>query len=499
METNYIENLKTYFRNVVLNAVDAERDIYQLINDKDIGRLISMMQDNDREVDKAIREYNMQLHEIMDRPDKYVNWTDDDGTAHSDVYVTEKLPRNRAQYINEIELFFLLGKPVIWKIEDGDDEAFKLFTDFWADYRMDSRLRQAKRLAGAETESAIVFNIERNQDNEIVVTPFVAARSLGYTLRPMFDQYKRLMAFALGYNLVKSNGNRRCWDIYTNRLVCKSESGKIGWGTQQYPNVIGKIPLIYFQQQKAWDGGVPRMRREEFLDSKTGDTNNYFADPMAAATADVLQSMPRQQQVGKMIQLTGESSRFEYINPPSDSVTRQDEKKDLADSILFDTFTPDFSFEKMRGIGTLTGKAIKNALKLGYIKRDNRIEIYGDLVDRLKSVVISILKLQHPDKEAQLDDLRISFEFAEPFEEDKQEYWRTIATLYQSGVLSLEKAVELLALTDSPEEEIDMIRMEAMEKLEAQNEMQTEKAQEEGTEETQNTEDNGNNQDGNQA
>ena len=43
----------------------------------------------------------------------------------------------------------------------------------------------------------------------------------------------------------------------------------------------------YYSQPKAWDGAEPRLKREEILDSKVGDTNNYFADPIAVVTGRV--------------------------------------------------------------------------------------------------------------------------------------------------------------------------------------------------------------------
>lgn len=50
-------------------------------------------------------------------------------------------------------------------------------------------------------------------------------------------------------------------------------------------------------------------------------------------------------------------SRFEYVDPPLSSETREAEKKDLRNSILEDSLTPDLSFEGMKGLGTLSGEA----------------------------------------------------------------------------------------------------------------------------------------------
>lgn len=447
---NYLQKIVTYFRNMVLNSYGVERSLYKLIQDGDVSTAIGLMQNRDIEVDIAISEYNPQTHEVMKRPNKYRK-----GDAP---YISEKLPRTRQRYINEVELFFLLGNNIKWKKKDGDDEAFSLFMEFLKSQRFDANMRQAKRLAGAETESAKLYHIYRDDRiNGTQVKTVILARSAGYQLRPLFDQYKNMTAFAHGYKLKENGKTVQHWDIQTPDFLFYCKKGNIGWEVETYPNPTGKINVIYYQQDKAWGGVEQRLNREEQLDSRIGDTNNYFADPIAAATADVIDSMTDPNKPGKLIQLTRDG-RFEYVNPPQSSETQKAEKQDLNDSILFDTFTPDFSFDKIKGLGTLSGEAIKRAMILGYIKRDNRKEIYDELVDREKNVIIAILKILHPDKATVFDALVIEHEFAEPFTEDKETYWSAIGKLYQDGLCSLEQAVTMLALTDAPEEEIERIR-----------------------------------------
>lgn len=448
--TNYLQQILTYFRNLTLNSFGVSRSLYQLLEDKDIDRALDMMQNRDDEVDQAIKEYNPQTHEVMRRPNKY--------RRGDDPYITEKLPRTRQRYINDVELFFLLGNPIEWKKEVGDDNAFEMFMDFLEEQRFNSRIRQAKRLAGAETESALICHIYRDDETgERKVKLNVLARSTGYRLRPLFDTMGNLVSFAYGYVTRENGRNVQHWDFQTAKVFANCKKGALGWEVEIFHNPTGKINVVYLQQPKAWDGAEQRIAREEMLDSKTGDTNNYFSDPIAAATADVVNGMVDPNKPGKLIQLAGANSRFEYINPPQASQTRDAEKADLHKSILFDTYTPDFDTDSMRGFGTLSGVAIRNALILGYIKRDNRKEIYEELVGRFRNIVLSILAFEHPDKRNQLEELKIKFEFAEPFNDDKQARWASIASLYSAGLVSLETAVTMLSLTDAPEQEIERI------------------------------------------
>ena len=435
-------------RNITLNATGVRRDFESLVADRDIDGAVALMQDRDREVDEAIREYNPETHDIMRRPDKRRRKAPD--------YRTEKLPRNRQRYINEVELFFLLGSPLVWRKKEGDDAAFELFKSFLESEHIHPKLRRLKRLAGAETEAALVFRLRRDDGGRLGVDSFIAARSAGYTLRPLFDQYGHMEAFAYGYTVKEGGASVRRWDIQTKDTVHECRRGRFGWEVRSYPNIAGKITAVYARQPKAWAGAEERLRREEFLDSKVADTNNYFADPIAAATADVVRMMAgREQTVGTFVQLTGPDSRFEYVNPPQNSEARRDEKADLERSILFDTFTPDFSLENMKGFGTLSGQAVT----------------WQELVDRMRSVILAVLVQLHPGMKAALEGLKLDFSFPEPFESDRRETWQSVTMLYQGGLVSLDQAVAMLGLTDAPEEEVARITAAAREAMEAQMEL----------------------------
>lgn len=473
-DSTYVNNIATFFRNVTLNALGIERDFYQLMEDKDVHHALNMCEDHSTDVDNALSEYNPQLHKVMRTPNKY--------PAGRAPYITCKHPRTRQRYINEVELFFLLGSPIKWKKDNGEDEAFDLFTKFIKDSRFNVTMRKAKRLAGAETECAKLYHITRDaKTNDVRWQVVVLSRSTGYLLRPLFDQFGNLVAFAYGFKRKNAFGKTvQCWGVQTAEIIYDCEKATIGWEVKQYPNPTGKINIIYYKQPKAWDGVEVRIDREEELDSKIGDANNYFSDPVLMGTADAIKSIYSPETRGKLVRLSGEKSRLEYLNPPQASGMRKEEKDDLKESILFDTFTPDFSIEKMRGFGTLTGKAIRNAMILGYIKRSKNIETYGELVDREKNVIIELLKFLHPEMATKLSELEISFEFGEPFSDDEQATWAAIANLYKAGLISLETAVTMLALAKAPEEEIDRIRMQEIEKTLDEQEAQTEKAQETG-------------------
>ena len=295
---DFIGAIFNVLRNKVLNSMGVERDLMKLIQDKDISRVQTLMQNRDSCVNDAIKEYNPETHAVMNRPDK--------PRKGKEPYKVEKLPRCRQRYINEVELFFLLGNPIKWKPSsdvEGKDEAFEAYTQFLKDTRFNTTMRQAKRLAGAETESAKVYHIY-NDAGKPSVKVLVISKSKGYTLRPLFDQYENMIAFGYGYFIKEGDKTVEHFDLQTPTFIFRCKKANIGWDVVPIPNPTGKINVIYYRQEKAWYGTENRCNREEMIDSKAADTNNYFADPKVKATADVIKSLADPDTVGEVIQLT---------------------------------------------------------------------------------------------------------------------------------------------------------------------------------------------------
>ena len=160
---------------------------------------INLFENHTVEVEDAIREYNTKTHTIMARQDKVRKDKSD--------YRTWKLPRNWQQYINEIELYFLLANGIKWELLNDDQEsneqlksAFEKFKKLLKKLHYDSRTREFKRLAGAETECAKLYAYYKDE-GEAKLRIVILARSKGYKLRPLFNIYGDLKAFAVGYNV----------------------------------------------------------------------------------------------------------------------------------------------------------------------------------------------------------------------------------------------------------------------------------------------------------
>lgn len=365
------------------------------ILDGKVEDAIDLFEDNSEVVEQAIREYNTKTHSIMFREDKVRKDKSD--------YRTWKLPRNWQQYINEIELYFLLSNGIKWEMLNDDQEsnealqkAFDKFKKLLKKLHYDSRTREFKRLAGAETECAKLYAYYKDE-GKAKLRIVILARSKGYKLRPLFNMYGDLKAFAVGYDTKDANGDLiHRWDVYTSEAYyhCKQqELGQVGteWNVTTEVNPFGKIPIIYARQKKAWAGAEERIERDEWLDSKNADCNEYFADPMLKMSKSVKNGLMGAKEVGKVIQVGNKDDVFEYVTPPDASDMKEKEKSLLKESILNSTMTPDLSYENVKGLGAISGEAITKANIIAYIKRLNNMEIYDELFERDASLIIEIM------------------------------------------------------------------------------------------------------------
>lgn len=451
----WYEDVISMLKNKALNSLGVSRSIIERMESGDISGVMNMLGNRDEYVIQAIKEYNVLTHSVMKRPNKAK-------------YRTEKLPRNRAEYINEVALFFMFGCPVEWRKTEGSDTAFAAFKQFLSDVHFDANMRRAKRIAGSETESAKLYHIYKDSDGKAAVKCVVLSYSKGYRLRPLFDQYGTLQAFGYTYFINENGKSILHFDLHTPNIIYECSKESIGWKIQSRPNPTGKINVIYYSQKKEWNGVQLRIDREEDRDSRVADTNNYFSDPIAKATADVINKLTDPNKPGKMIQLNGSTSSFEYVNPPTASELSKMEGQNLHDSILYDSFTPDFSFDNMKGIGVISGEAAKRAMALGYLKRDNHAEDYGEMLDRESNLIIAIMStVTNINMASELSKLKVKWQLSDPFQDSTESKWQAITNAKQNGLLSTETAINMMSIVDNVALELDKIKSEKTDSTQA--------------------------------
>lgn len=428
-------------------AVGRNQDFEQLIAAKDINRVINLMDCRREEAAEAMKEFDPKTHAIMERKDKVLK---DLKGQRKGTLTRWKLPVGYPVYINEISLVFIFGQPVKWKQRsEGTDEGFQAFTDLLMKMHFNSKIRQCKRLAGSETEAAMLFRVFRNKEGEADCQIRVLANSKKDEIYTRWDVYENLITFAWGhYSKDVAGKTTYHLDIYTDNKIWHCQRGMMGWDVVEEDNPIGKIPVIYFKQKKEWDGVEELINREEYVASRRADTNDYFSDPYLVLKAALLKSMPEKEVENKTLvandNVEDVSKMAAFLTWDGQNESKKDELEWLRHHILSKTFTPDVDWSQFKGMSQISGKALKQMMLLADIKAAKHKEVYDELLDRTTSLVITIMKnvLYITKSEYRLDELACDHEYQEPFGEDVAETIKNINEAIDGGTMSEESGIE---------------------------------------------------------
>lgn len=463
--------------NWFLNTFGAKRDLLELIKDKDINKAIQSFQCRDTDVENAISEYDPESHKVNRRPNKKRIGKPDK--------ITTKLAIPYQRHINEVELTFLYGTMPTWtQTSTGTDKAFEAFNDFLKNTRWGTTQREFKRIAGSETESAKLYYVYRDTETqETKVGIKVLAKTKGDEIRPLFDQYGNMLSFGHGYYLKEGNNIVRHFDIYYPDYVFRCTQKNIGWDVITEKNDIGKIPVIYVQQPKSWYGVQALIDRLEELRSRVSDVNDYVADPILKMSTDILIAQkeakmsntvksglpdPDTSGGGKTVGLPTKDSIMEYLTVDTAVDLKKNEIEDLDKVIKVMTMTPDLTFEALISAGAPTGRALRRAMALGYMKRAKNIEIYSIAQDReanlIKAIIGNILNIS---LKSEMEKLIVHSEFGEPFQDDVSEKISDIIKLRDAGLLSQETAMSLIDYIKDVQSEMEKVKVELAEKQQA--------------------------------
>ena len=449
-----------------LNAVvGRNQEFDELIKANDISRVKMLFTSCEVETAQAMREYDPALHDINNRKDKILR---NKLGERKGVVKRWKLPLNYPQYINEISVVFIYGRPVKWTdTSEGTERAFAAYKKLLKDTRFDSKIRQCKRLAGAETQSAMLWRVFRNKEGKADCQIRVLAASKGDEIYARWDIYENLVSFAWGYH-VKEESSRTVYhfDIFTPEVIYRCKQTLTGWEVVEEENLIGKIPVILFQQKKEWSGVEPLIEREEYIGSRTADTNDYFSDPLFLVHDDIIKSMPDKGDENKTLRIKGNAvddvrKYAGYLTWDSAPESKQKEIEWLQKHILSKTFTPNIDFDNMKSLSNVSGKALQQMMLLADIKAQRHKEKHDELLDRTASLGLAIIgNVLDVSLAEECSRAVIGHEYQEPFGEDIKETIENLSKARDGELMSEESAIELNPLVKDPNQEIKRLTKE---------------------------------------
>jgi len=440
---------------------------------------------------ECIKQYDPHLHNVFDltkRPKKVVKKPDPHSTEADPKVITsyEEVARIGFPYqelITKRAAGFMLANPIEFEsnVDDKDQSQVKLLSmvkRILADNKTKYKDKEIARLWFSECEVAELWylaeasigfwnkfkaNIKSlfgNHSAKYTYKLKILAQSKGDTLYPYFEN-DDLVAFGREYT-VTNEKVYTYFECYTKDMIYKwitADGVTVPVEHYPMPNKAGKINIIYyFRESPIWHKSQPAIDRIETLVSNFADTNDYFGSPIM--TVSKVKGFATKGESGKVFELE-ENGKMDILSWDSAPEAIKLEYNILHDNILSSTQTPDISFQQMKGIGNVSGIALKLMFLDAHLSAKNNEEVFGEMQQRRLNFLISAIgnfldvSLNNASKQVEMVP-----EFTPYLPENIQEEAKTCEDAYASGAISLQRLVEIHPLVADPVQELERIKEE---------------------------------------
>lgn len=417
-----------------------------------------------------LNQYDARQHDIFSsviRPDKTVI----DGDNNTTIQKVSRLAIPLQKKIVNLAATFLCGNPIeidYTSKNDAETNLGDLITKVWDDNKLDYKSKKLAKILFSETEVAELWYWPEAEETYWAETTIprakyklrmkVLANSLGDVLWPVFDATGDLIAFGRQYrtNFEEATaGYRQHFDIYTIDTIYKGTNDGQGWEVIPENNIIGKIPVIYYQQHYPdWYEVQNMIERLETLISNHADTNDYNGSPIIAVTGKI-EGFAKKGESGKIVELD-QGASIQYVTWDHAPESIKMEIDNLVKFIHTYTSTPDVSFEAMKGLRNISGIALKMLFLDAHMKASEKEETVGEGVQRRLNYIKAALSKIDVSLEKGLT-LTVKPKFKYYLPNNDVEVSNMIVGQKMAGIISDDTAVRLNPLVDDAESEIELL------------------------------------------
>ena len=453
--------------------------IKDLLDEKREGwtfdKVLAVMTKDPRELDLKIDDNRKAYdgdHAILHDPRRQPK-TLGEGTAAREVDYTREVLQFQKRIVGSA-VTFLFGDPVKLVLnDDGDEDAFQRVEDVWRRNKLAFIDKIIARDLFVECKVAELWYIPQKELGKPARTRVaVLSKRTGYSIYPHFDEYGDMDAFTAKYKTQDDQDKPvQNVDIYTSDVIInaiKPESQ--GWTTTSVKNMLGKIPVVYYEQQEPeWEPVKTEINRAEKLICNFGDTNDYFGSPVLQVKGTVT-NLPRKEDSGKVVTVASETDDqgkvyypggIEFVTWEQGPEAVEKEYALLKDIIYGLTSTPDLSFSNVKGMTQLSGIALRLMFSDALFKAKDKQEIFGPAMDRRLSIVKDMLGVISFKDTAAIQALVIDFEFGDVLPEDVTAMVEALSVARAGQpIMSQESAVRQNSLVTNPEDDLKALEAE---------------------------------------
>jgi len=398
---------------------------------------------------------------------------------------TVKIPIDFARKIVSTATAFEVGKPVTL-IPSEVNALSDLIKMIWKTNRIDSLLQKLVSLKKSETQGAIQFYIADIADNSLFkkilnflklgkqvkeIKSKLLDNSKG-VMTPFFDGSGNMILFMWEYKAKNQNDQEinhvEIWDS-ANYHYLNDEGGKMAYLDKVMPHGFDRIPIVYVNQDEPeWFVVRELIDRFETSLSKLGGSNDYTAYPLLQIFGTV-NSFPDKDDSGKILEFPikidddgkpvhGKAEFLTADNAAESAKLEFDNVKDLIYSI---SHTPDLSFDNVKGLGTVSGVALKLLFLDAVIKATMNEGDNRTMIERILNIITSgVVKTTNTGLAKFSESLYYDIVFNSIIPDDVKTATDIITSLKEAGLISTISAIKLLDLVENPEDELKLINSE---------------------------------------
>jgi SPP1 family phage portal protein len=472
-------------------------DIKQLLAGSDINATIEELKSGrnapEPDIDTFVSQLEPAKHAIFDktkRPDKQVKMDapkpHENGEPISPGYIGGEKEYTRMEAVARIALAiqklivkravaFTFGNPVILNAEpDGEDEekVLKAVKNILFDTKVRTINRKVAREIFSSTEAAELWYpvaIENPTVNKYGINSKFKLRVVifspqnGDRLYPYFDETGDMVAFSRQFSVTDKKGKTAIFfETYTNaehRIWRQSESA---WEIVSVePVATGKIPVIYGKQDFVeWEDVQGLIERLETLLSNFADTNDYHGSPKIVVKGDLI-GFAKKGETGAILQLEGDGADARYLSWEHAPESVRLEIDTLLRMIYTITQTPDISFDSVKGIGAVSGIALKLLFMDAHLKVQDKMEIFDDYLQRRLSIIQAYIAQFNTGLANACESLTIEPEIVPYIIDDEQAKVDLLKSANGNKAIASQKStVQMLGWASDIEAELEQIEKE---------------------------------------
>lgn len=471
-------------------------DIDKILGLADIDKIIERLKEGRQtalpSVEEALRALDIKNHDVNDvtiRKDKLIRKDASGGSEGKTVARGRDEVELDTQKVNRVAIAlqkliirraasFLFGIPVeyipdSYSMKEKEDIIMRAFNRIVHDNKLKSLDRKIARNIFAYKECAEYwYAVDRSHNSYGYKSSMKLKVSLfgphnGDKLYPYFDEYNDLVAFSREF---KKTINEVRTDIYFEtytdtaykRWVNKNNEGWVE-DTSKKEIPLGKIPIVYGYQPYFETEDVDNLiTRLETLLSNFADTNDYHASPKVVVKGKI-EGWSKKGEAGAVIELEGEDADVKYLSWAQAPESVKTEIETLLKLIYTISQTPDISFESVKGLGQVSGVALKLLFMDAHLKAFDKCEIFDEYLSRRANLIKAFIGVSNLELKEACDNMAIEPNIT-PFsvEDEKENIEKWLSANGGKPLVSHEESVKIANLSQDPTQDYKRIEEQEM-------------------------------------